>query len=102
MMDFYQFTLQMWQTYFADLDEDGRHPIQKWIDPSCTIIGERASMKSIKQHRRFNPPSMKNLRSAIIFNFNSAIFGVSRLCYRKIAVWYMERSIFTGKVTIAK
>lgn len=39
MMDFYQFTLQMWQTYFADLDEDGRHPIEKWIDPSCTIIG---------------------------------------------------------------
>ena len=39
MMDFYQFTLKMWQTYFADLDEDGRHPIQKWIDPSCTIIG---------------------------------------------------------------
>lgn len=39
MMDFYQFTQQMWQTYFADVDKDGRHPIQNWIDPTCTIIG---------------------------------------------------------------
>ena len=38
-MDFYKLTQQMWQTYFADVDEDGRHPIQKWIDPTCTIIG---------------------------------------------------------------
>lgn len=39
MMDFYQFTQQMWQTYFADVDQDGRHPIEDWIDPTCTIIG---------------------------------------------------------------
>lgn len=39
MMDFYQFTQQMWQTYFSDVDENGRHPIQDWIDPTCTIIG---------------------------------------------------------------
>ena len=38
MMDFNLFTQQMWQTYFADVDEDGNHPIQKWIDPTCTII----------------------------------------------------------------
>ena len=28
MMDFYQFTQQMWQTYFADVDENGRHPMK--------------------------------------------------------------------------
>lgn len=39
MMDFNLFTQQMWQTYFADVDKDGKHPIQKWIDPTCTIIG---------------------------------------------------------------
>lgn len=39
MMDFNLFTQQMWQTYFADVDKDGNHPIQKWIDPTCTIIG---------------------------------------------------------------
>ena len=39
MMDFNLFTQQMWQTYFADVDKDGEHPIQKWIDPTCTIIG---------------------------------------------------------------
>ena len=38
-MDFNLFTQQMWQTYFADVDKDGKHPIQKWIDPTCTIIG---------------------------------------------------------------
>ena len=39
MVDFYQLTQQMWQTYFMDADKDGRHPIQNWIDPTCTIIG---------------------------------------------------------------
>ena len=39
MMDFNLFTQHMWQTYFADVDKDGKHPIQKWIDPTCTIIG---------------------------------------------------------------
>ena len=39
MMDFNLFTQQMWQTYFADVDENGIHPIQNWIDPTCTIIG---------------------------------------------------------------
>lgn len=39
MVDFYQLTQQMWQTYFMDMDQDGRHPIQNWIDPTCTIIG---------------------------------------------------------------
>ena len=39
MMDFNLFTQQMWQTYFADVDKDGKHPIQKWTDPTCTIIG---------------------------------------------------------------
>ena len=39
MMDFNLFTQHMWQTYFADVDKDGEHPIQKWIDPTCTIIG---------------------------------------------------------------
>lgn len=39
MMDFNLFTQQMWQTYFADLNEDGSHPIQNFIDPTCTIIG---------------------------------------------------------------
>ena len=38
-MDFNLFTQHMWQTYFADVDKDGEHPIQKWIDPTCTIIG---------------------------------------------------------------
>ena len=38
-MDFNLFTQQMWQTYFADVDENGIHPIQNWIDPTCTIIG---------------------------------------------------------------
>lgn len=38
-MDFNLFTQHMWQTYFADVDKDGKHPIQKWIDPTCTIIG---------------------------------------------------------------
>ena len=39
MVDFYQLTQQMWQTYFMDVDKDGHHPIQNWIDPTCTIIG---------------------------------------------------------------
>lgn len=39
MMDFNLFTQQMWQTCFADMDKDGSHPIQNWIDPTCTIIG---------------------------------------------------------------
>lgn len=39
MMDFNLLTQQMWQTYFADVNEDGSHPIQNWIDPTCTIIG---------------------------------------------------------------
>lgn len=39
MTDFYKLTQEMWQTYFADADEQGHHPIQDWIDPSCTIIG---------------------------------------------------------------
>ena len=39
MMDFYQFTQRMWETYFADVDKDGHHPIQNWIDPTCIIIG---------------------------------------------------------------
>ena len=38
-MDFNLFTQQMWQTYFSDVNEDGSHPIQNWIDPTCTIIG---------------------------------------------------------------
>lgn len=38
-MDFNLFTKQMWKTYFADVDKDGTHPIQNWIDPTCTIIG---------------------------------------------------------------
>ena len=39
MMDFNLFTQQMWQTYFADVNSDGSHPIEAWIDPTCTIIG---------------------------------------------------------------
>lgn len=39
MMDFNLFTQQMWHTYFADMNEDGTHPIQNFIDPTCTIIG---------------------------------------------------------------
>lgn len=39
MTDFYQLTQRMWETYFEDVDKDGRHPIQNWIDPTCTIIG---------------------------------------------------------------
>lgn len=38
MMDFNLFTQQMWQTYFADMDKDGSHPIQNWIDPTCTMV----------------------------------------------------------------
>lgn len=37
MMDFNLFTQQMWQIFFADVNSDGSHPIEAWIDPTCTI-----------------------------------------------------------------
>ena len=101
MMDFNLFTQQMWHTYFADMNEDGTHPIQNFIDPTYTIIGT-GKHEIYQTAQDFQAAMYKEFAERNNIQFQFRDFWCDSVLLSEDFAWYMEKSIFTGKAKTRK